>query len=347
MRANRLVLAIPGLLPPAAASASVEPAPTSNHTPPFVAPSLGRLLAFAGAPQRETDGIDAALACVYGVDRQHDWPLAAVFANSVGIDPGTAYWLVASPVTLVVGRNEVSLSGAVTDVAPEDAAALMTTLNAHFADDGLSFVAPHPDRWFVRSASVPALVTHPLSVALSKPLRELLPSGPHAGTWRRWQDEIQMLLHEHPVNVAREQRGEQPVNSLWFWGGGTRPPAHSVSVRTSANGGTAAALATYIGAPASALPADLDAVFAEGSHAETIVVALDRAPEPTTLERAWMAPAWAALCRGAVALVTLITDADGNAAVWTARRPSAWQRLMTRVRSPDVNALLAAARSTD
>jgi hypothetical protein len=347
MRTNRLVLAIPGLLPPAAAPASTEPAHTSNRSPPFLAPYLGRLLALAGAPPLETDGIDAALARVYGVDRQHDWPLAPVFANSVGVDPGTAYWLVASPVTLVVGRNEVSLSGAVTDIAADDAAALMTTLNAHFADDGLSFIAPRSDRWFVRSASVPALVTHPLSVALSKPLRELLPSGPDAGKWRRWQDEIQMLLHEHPVNVVRERRGEHPVNSLWFWGGGTRPPAHSAPVRTFANNETATALATYIGAPASALPADLDAVFAESAHAETIVVALDCSPEPDTLERAWMTLAWAALCSGAVALVTLITDADGGAALWTARHPSAWQRLMSRVRSPDARALLAAARATD
>ena len=36
-----------------------------------------------------------------------------------------------------------------------------------------------------------------------------------------------MLLHEHPCNQRREQRGELAVNSLWFWGAGTdsRPRA--------------------------------------------------------------------------------------------------------------------------
>ncbi|MCB1639923.1 MAG: hypothetical protein KDI15_13865, partial [Thiothrix sp.] len=30
--------------------------------------------------------------------------------------------------------------------------------------------------------------------------------------------ELQMLLHQHPVNQARERQGQLPVNSLWLWG---------------------------------------------------------------------------------------------------------------------------------
>jgi len=29
-----------------------------------------------------------------------------------------------------------------------------------------------------------------------------------------------MLLFAHPLNAAREERGELPVNSVWFWGSG-------------------------------------------------------------------------------------------------------------------------------
>jgi hypothetical protein len=209
----------------------------------------------------------------------------------------------------------------------------------------LVFIAPRPDRWFVRAAAVPALVTHSLAAAINQPLRELLPSGPDAGKWRRWQDEMQMLLHEHPVNAAREQRGELPVNSIWLWGGGTRPPARKTSIGTWTNDETAAALARYVGAPASTLPADLDAVIASGGSAETIVVALEQATELAVLERAWIAPAWAAMCRGMVATVTLIADGNGCATVWTARRPGVWQQLTSRIRSPDLRALLADARA--
>jgi hypothetical protein len=38
--------------------------------------------------------------------------------------------------------------------------------------------------------------------------------------WHRVFNEVQMLLYEHPVNQAREARGELAINSVWFWGGG-------------------------------------------------------------------------------------------------------------------------------
>jgi hypothetical protein len=37
--------------------------------------------------------------------------------------------------------------------------------------------------------------------------------------WRRLLNEIQMVWHEHPVNIARAERGEVPINSLWLFGG--------------------------------------------------------------------------------------------------------------------------------
>src|SRR5205814_619298 len=33
-------------------------------------------------------------------------------------------------------------------------------------------------------------------------------------------NEAQMVLHAHPVNEAREARGEPPINSVWLWGAG-------------------------------------------------------------------------------------------------------------------------------
>ena len=38
--------------------------------------------------------------------------------------------------------------------------------------------------------------------------------------------EAQMILHEHEINVAREERGDLPINSLWLCGGGTVPAVH-------------------------------------------------------------------------------------------------------------------------
>jgi len=32
-----------------------------------------------------------------------------------------------------------------------------------------------------------------------------------------------MVLHQSPANEARRSRGELPINSVWFWGGGALP----------------------------------------------------------------------------------------------------------------------------
>ncbi|MEM8816279.1 MAG: hypothetical protein AAGE85_10645 [Pseudomonadota bacterium] len=53
-----------------------------------------------------------------------------------------------------------------------------------------------------------------------------MPRGESAAAYRRQLSEIEMALHEHPVNAERMQSGRFPVNSLWLWGGGTLPELH-------------------------------------------------------------------------------------------------------------------------
>jgi hypothetical protein len=49
-------------------------------------------------------------------------------------------------------------------------------------------------------------------------LTDWLPAGPRAVQYRKLQNEVQMLWHEHPANVEREARGLSAINSFWPWG---------------------------------------------------------------------------------------------------------------------------------
>ncbi len=120
-------------------------------------PHLARLLAAAGAAVQEPDGIGAALAPHYGVVRGNGLAARGDPDQALGVDPGDAYWVAADPVTLVAGRDDVHLAGMVRDLGADEAARLTATLNAHFAADGMAFVAPRPDAWFVRAAVAPAI----------------------------------------------------------------------------------------------------------------------------------------------------------------------------------------------
>jgi hypothetical protein len=285
--------------------------------------------------------VAAALAPHYGIARQHDWPTAAIRAAALGVVTAGGWWLAADPVTLVAGRDDVRLAGRVADLDAAEAAALVATLAAHFAADGLAFVAPRPAAWFVRANTAQTMTTHPPDAALARPLRDLLPEGPDASRWRRWDSEIQMLLHGHPVNAAREARGMAPANGVWFSGGGTHAPPAALAVHTLADGGIAEDYARHLGAPAQRVPADVRTALAALPRAATVVIAVAADRDLASVDPEFAAPAWEALAHGRARRVTVIADGAGAALVWTAARPSALARLRGRLSPPTLDRQLA------
>jgi single-stranded-DNA-specific exonuclease len=202
-------------------------------------PAFARLAHYAGAPMVDVAGLTMLVCAALGL--VGDPPVAALMAAGVGLDCGGDYWIKADPVTLVAGRSTVRLTARVDDLDAEEAHELLTALNAHFHSDGLTFVAPRPDTWLARIAAAPDLVTTPLAQVQQGDLHAELPRGGAGPRWRRWQDEIQMLLHGHPVNAAREARGAAVANAVWFWGGGrladvAQPPALDVDAPEGAIG---------------------------------------------------------------------------------------------------------------
>ncbi len=208
----QLTLVVPGLLD----LAETHPAPADAE-----GAALARLL--AGAPQPALhDGAIGVACAALGVAKQRDWPFAPLLAVAANLDPGDAYWLLAEPVTLLVGQQDVQLAAVVDDVSADEAVALLATLGAHFSGDGLRFIAAAPARWLVAATDVQQLTTHPAEDALGAPIFPFLPAGPDAARWRRWQSEMQMLLFAHPVTVEREQQGRAAINGVWLSGGGVR-----------------------------------------------------------------------------------------------------------------------------
>jgi hypothetical protein len=219
----QLTLVLPNLLdaPPAALAAAD-------------APALARLLSTAEAPIPEPDG-PLAIACAsIGIAKQNDWPVAPWLARAAGIDPGSRYWLCAEPVTLDIGRVEVRLAGVVNDLDAADGIALLASLRAQFASDGIEFLEGGTGRWWVALAEPQQLETSPPDAVLGKPLIAHLPRGADAARWHRWQSEIQMLLFEHPVNRLRDLARAVGADSVTvpasFAAFRTAPPAASALV---------------------------------------------------------------------------------------------------------------------
>jgi hypothetical protein len=179
-------------------------------------PALEKILARGHAETHQAVSLEDALCGLFAVpDLAGIAPISAAFD---GLEPGC--WLRADPVHVRLQREQVVLLPNVA-ISLEEAQCFCASLNEHFAAEGLAFFAPDPIRWYVRLDTLPDMTTVPLSQAAGRNIHGNLPTGADARRWHQLFNEIQMLLFAHPLNEAREARGEVPVNSVWFWGGGS------------------------------------------------------------------------------------------------------------------------------
>jgi len=163
------------------------------------------------------------LADLFGLKTDSTFPYAAITLLSYGIDPGDSCWIHADPVNLQADMDRAILSDGLTlQIRKDEAEMLVEQINAHFAEDGFSVIMADENNWFIR-LDVNSLETTSLRQAVGRNINHLLPTGDSAAKWKRFLNEVQMLMHMSEVNQRREQRGMAPVNSLWLWGEGRLP----------------------------------------------------------------------------------------------------------------------------
>lgn len=152
-------------------------------------------------------------------------PAAALTRQRLAGDAADALWLSADPAWVQVEMNGARLLACgQLGLNMDEALALAQPLRPVFGDAGMQLEVSSPDRWHLRLAAgspLPAFAAP--EQALGEDLFQHLPQGADARRWRVLINEVQVLLHQHPVNAARRARGLAPVNNLWLWGAGLLP----------------------------------------------------------------------------------------------------------------------------
>jgi hypothetical protein len=138
----------------------------------------------------------------------------------------TGCWARARPVHLLAAIDHLRLAPLdALQIEPGEAAELLASINAQLSDDGLRVHAASPQDWLLECRE-PLQCESPDPAGIPDGnLRHHLPRGSDASRLQSIVNELQMLLHEHPVNLRRVARGLLPVNSVWFWGFGETPVA--------------------------------------------------------------------------------------------------------------------------
>ena len=234
------------------------------------------LLALRRAERIVTDGdwLEARLCRLFGLQQQ---PVARLTQalDLPGMDHSCTRCLRADPVHLAVAQNSMSvLAGAPLQLEIHEAASLAATLNPLLQQDGMQLHTATSQRWYLQVPASPDAHFMPLPLALGRPLPAQTISGPHAAQWKRRVAEIQMSLHQHPVNEAREQRGLPAINHLWLWGEGGPATPHAPAARLWGDHVLLQALASQSGVTLQPLPSSF-ARWQDKAHGEEHILVLD------------------------------------------------------------------------
>jgi hypothetical protein len=292
------------------------------------APSLATLLSRNSLLKKHVSGDDCReLPHETWLARQAGAPLAAAVMRGFGLAPAEGNWFIVHPVHIQLARNHLVLADSRRLRLDEADARVLFDLAKPFFDELLWGDA---ETWFMRADGWQGLDAASPDAAMGSNLADWMPAGPSALAFKKLQNEIQMLWHEHPVNEARQQRGLAPVNSFWMWGGA---PAAGPANASAAPPAIAVATAGAAGAQAPSWLRALGTPGATAAPGEPGVIILPQLISAGAgndwgawlgamqqLEQEWFTPLLSALRDGRIADLTLIlTDRNSLKEVRTAK----------------------------
>jgi hypothetical protein len=237
-------------------------------------------------------------------------PSAGTSALGAGIEHAASDWLHAQPVHLAAGLNEVTLVPLRGELglSADEFAAIAPTLREHLADTKVRFHQTRANQWLIGSQDEWKVRTVATEFAINTDWNTALPQGEDAGQIRRLMTEMQMLLHDHPINQRRTSRGIPTVNSLWFWGNG--PVKRETKIqRLNCVGdneyldGVCLLHGWKVSAPTTIVDGLADIRDRDG------MVCVIGCADMNELESGWLSPAIAELKRGSVDRVKVVIDA--------------------------------------
>ena len=270
--------------------------------------------------RRVREGAERALA-----------PAATVAAVGLEINqqrasPASTVWM-ATPVHLITSLTSLHLDRrGVVRLPPEDQALLAAEFQRIFHDSGFALHPLATGDFLLSAPSVPLAEISEPARSMGENLALGMSGSSGAPALRRLRAEIEMWLHDHPVNDARARRGELPVTGLWLWGGGSVPdsariPSAPTDTHDCFFGSDAflRGLCAAIGANALDAPAELAAIF-RYARAQRAMLVIEISPllhsNPqwsfwealAHIDQNFVVPALAALNRGDIRRVVVVAN---------------------------------------
>ena len=145
-------------------------------------------------------------------------------SQGVTVNPNTCVARI-EPVHIHAARDHLVLTSTqILDIQASEADALFDSVKDIFAQMSTVTHRSMPHKWFIESTALESLSTVSTTQAEGRNIDHWMPSDTSvegvARQWRKWQNEIQMIWFNHPVNEARQAEGMLSINSVWISGNG-------------------------------------------------------------------------------------------------------------------------------
>lgn len=308
-------------------------------------PGLTRAIRFGTTSPIEA-GWRAWLARWSGREALADLPPATVASAAASETASESSVWIAQPVHLITGMRSVHLDHAgMLRVDPATQSQLVDSFTRDFASSSFKLAPLASGSFLLTGPSAPNVKTTDPARYLGLTIEGAAPSGVGAAGLQRLAAEMEMWLHEHPVNGARARLRQRSISTLWLWGGGA-PLTQGATQSTQGevkqallgddpylDGLLALGVAKRI--TVSPVTADLSCVFDVNADRAAVVVEAYRLPESSSIstplqaieeiDRRWVAPAVDALGQGRLERLHIVAN-DRYVTMRSKDRLKIWRR---------------------
>jgi hypothetical protein len=158
----------------------------------------------------------------FNIEQQNDYPVAAILADEEFTSDSKYTFFQATPCYFSLQRDyykfEKNLEN---ECSPDELNTLCVDLNQHFSTNDQNFFIFENKLFFatIKNSNISTYFAEEINQV---PYRGFLPFGQDEAWWHKFINELQMFLFDYPANKKREEKGQYPINSIWFSGGGKK-----------------------------------------------------------------------------------------------------------------------------
>lgn len=160
-------------------------------------------------------------------------------------------------------EDKIMLDYSAGEISTAEARALVESVEKSLGTENLRFYGGVSYRHCLvhKGGSVNNDLTPPHDIS-DRVIGDYLPKGKDGALYRALIEQSAEILKNHPVNLARIEKGLRPATHIWLWGAGTKPSLPSFSERFGLIGAVISAVDLLKGI---AVAADMRVIEVEGA----------------------------------------------------------------------------------